>query len=187
MITFLAIVSVLLGFIAFIVAWKTFNWFFWTRSDSYRLTKADYFVKKLWASAGSALVVGFLANGFLMRNLIGERQPSPPVAEIKLEAAPHAPSASTENIHPHQELVPANIADPTKAEVEAIDGPIAKDKGLVQQRYSDAEVKAMEDAAQYHGDDPIVRARLGLPPVSDKSAVGSSLKKAANSPTESGN
>jgi hypothetical protein len=54
------------------------------------------------------------------------------------------------------EMPPAPAAPETPASAE----PIVNPRDRI---YSDEEIRKMEDRAEYHGDDPIVRARLGLP------------------------
>ncbi|MDY0748428.1 hypothetical protein SNE35_28270 [Paucibacter sp. R3-3] len=74
-----------------------------------------------------------------------------------------APASSTE-----QDAIPAWVVEPARAPSTPIEPAAAASQpaakaGEFERVYSDEEIAALEDQKQYHGSDPIVRSRLGLP------------------------
>ena len=147
-VTFLAIYVALIP-----VCWKTFNYFNMTLVDAAMMTGFTYHLRKL----AFALIAPFLISALIVILIFKNDETSAggvvsepaPITVIPQEpptqpsepavAAPPAPEPVTEPMK-QPETEPAENADPK------------------------ADLLEQERKAQYHGDDPIVRRRLGLPP-----------------------
>ena len=119
--------------------------------------------------AGPGLLGGALFVGYLL--LSGGQHPPPASAPPLQETSVVAPAAveavtAAPQLPPFQPEVHAAGGSRDAAEVPApapVSQPAAEELVSPAKIYSDEEITSMENEKQYHGDDPVVRARLGLP------------------------
>lgn len=147
-VTFLAIYVALIP-----VCWKTFNYFNMTLVDAAMMTGFTYHLKKL----AFALIAPFLISALIVTLIFendetsaGSVVPEPAPTTVTQQEPPTQPSepVAAEPMLPKLETEAVEHAEPTPVENADL-----KEYLLEQER-----------KAQYHGDDPIVRQRLGLPP-----------------------
>ena len=92
--------------------------------------------------------------------------PAPSAPEAPFAALPAATAPEPIPNSPHVDAVAAKPAAETPAasvataEASSTESP---KQDAAKRVYTEDEIARMEDERQYHGDDPIVRARLGLP------------------------
>jgi hypothetical protein len=110
---------------------------------------------------------------------VGGGQASPPVVEAQyvatsspMDTVPPPPPSPTPAPPITQSAVPAVVSPAASAAMstapvspteQVAPGTGPSEEDALQRTFSDEEIDRMEDEKQYRGDDPIVRARLGLP------------------------
>lgn len=132
--------------VVFILTWKTFDWFSWSRSASYHTSPWTHFKKRFGASLVNAILIPLVISWVYVQSKLppnGEatQTQETPSTEAQAQTAVKTPAIDRSNNE--------RIIEPVKS----AETPFSAD-----------DVSALEDKAGYHGDDPIIRARLGLPP-----------------------
>lgn len=128
----------LLPVLIFLISWKVFEWFEWSRSKSFHSSRWEYYKAKFWFALGNTILFSVLAYIFAGAWFAPNDKPVTPALE------------NTKPVQSVDEATPKRLSVP-------IESPAAR-------TYSSEEISQMEDRVNYHGDDPVVRARLGLPP-----------------------
>lgn len=133
-----------------VFSWKVFEWFSWSRSKSYRSSRWQYYKSKIGFSV-TAFILFLIAGEFIIStksdthsNAV-ERKAEMPVEREKRNNDSNSFSVGNNKFN---EVMVVPSTHPSKDIKE----------------YTDDEIFELEEKAQYHGDDPIVRSRLGLPP-----------------------
>ena len=147
-VTFLAIYVALIP-----VCWKTFNYFNMTLVDAAMMTGFTYHLKKLAFALIAPFLISALTVTLIFENdetSVGSVVPEPAPTTVMPQEPPAQPSkpVAADPLLPKLGTEAVEHAEPTP--VENAD----RKEDLLEQ----------ERKAQYHGDDPIVRRRLGLPP-----------------------
>lgn len=157
-------IVILLSCAAFWAAWKTFEWFKWSHSEAFYASKWAYYKKK----------IGFSFGSFILVLVVGGTLVAPDKHEVDKST-----SAEVQNTHPTGGTSKAEALTSSSQQLEitakqeqqsAPSVSVAAEPEFVEvertsnKKYTDEEIQKLEDAVQYHGNDPIIRARLGLPP-----------------------
>lgn len=133
------IVAIVVFIPLFLIGWKTFDYFQMTLVDAATMTGFDYHFKKF----STGVIVGWIGAYFVTAYFFGESKEKSVIPTSKVSASNYSepkPSQQSQQIKRHVESIPQQIS------------------------YTKEQVWEMEEKVQYHGDDPLIRNRLGLPP-----------------------
>lgn len=136
---------ILISFIVLFFAWNSFEWFSWSRSRSYRLSRWEYYKSKVSFTLLSYILI--MVFTFL---IVVTKDEKKNISNNTLQQIKHSDISSEESTHTNN------------------DSPVSSQKAVNKEsssikEYSDQEIFELEEKVQYHGDDPIIRSRLGLP------------------------
>jgi hypothetical protein len=144
--------------IVFYYSWKIYPSFF-SQWDMYRTSGFAIFLGRLiLATTLGWLTFTFLAGTF---GLLPDTQPAAPVqAQTQPPLITTYPAAEFKNYKQVEKPYSNNTSENTY-EISEKNTAIAAPK---KSHYTEEEMNELEDKVQYHGTDPVVRSRLGLPP-----------------------
>lgn len=135
---------------AAVISWKVFEWFSWSRSKGYRKSRWEYYKSKISFSL-TAFILCLSSLNFIKsvkeENQTVSNKMIPERVGIDNNKLNKTTSISNEVVD-----LKKNIHDTNNK------------KSNESNRYTDGDIFELEEQVQYHGDDPIVRSRLGLPP-----------------------
>lgn len=148
---------------SFYFTWKVIPHFY-SDWDKYRTSKADIVITRFLVSVAVSAVVAFLIIAVFSSktentekvNIANEKQQSIDEKEIKSNSENKQHNIDSIKSTSKKEDVIKNLEPIASKEQPSIE--------ISEKTYTDDEIKELEDKAQYHGSDPIIRKRLGLPP-----------------------
>jgi len=146
--TLISIAEVLLGVISFMLMWVIYPLSF-SMFELYRISILAIFFNRLFFSLLAGLVGYFVALFYFEPDQLKKFEQKTPtkVTETEIE---------------HKKVVPIIRSEPP---------PVVKEVENMTPELTDEQLEEAENNAKYHGDDPIVRKRLGLPPKRVKKEV----------------
>jgi len=141
--------------VVFYYSWKIYPYFF-SKRDMYRMSGFGVFLGRLVFAVFLSFVTwnalyGIFGLESTSSSMKVQSEPKSiityPAAEFKNNQQPAQPS-SNYKFESSREIAERNAAIATPKKTQ----------------YSEEEMNELEDKVQYHGTDPVVRSRLGLPP-----------------------
>ncbi len=161
-------VPIILGLIFVVGAWYIFPYTI-SRRDRYVTSPLDMLGKRI----GSVIAAAVIAFGVITNLKHSQKTASPAVSTFTEEEIYQTKSDNPEpsqNITPTVEVdqrrpveqSPALIIDPPVVLRETTP-PVYEQRSSEERIYTQDEIRKMEEASKYFGDDPIIRKRLGLP------------------------
>jgi hypothetical protein len=149
-------VAVVPSIVVFYYSWKLYTAFF-SKWDMYRTSGFKVFIGRLILST---------ALGYMTFAFVGEKLGLRPAETPRIQAQTESKSITTypaaEFKNSQQPAQPSsNYKFESSREITERNEAIAMPK---KSQYTEQEINELEDKAQYHGTDPVIRSRLGLPP-----------------------
>ena len=142
-----------------LISWNVFEWFSWSRSKSYRLSRWEYYKSKI-SFVFIVFIITYIVALFIYFQLTKITNTTINVkSENIINNNPSEVIISKEEKPPIEKIAPLVTNSNEKI------GILDNSNGI--QQLTKEEIFELEVKAQYHGDDPIVRKRLGLPPKID--------------------
>ena len=142
-----------------LLSWNVFEWFSWSRSKSYRLSRWEYYKSKI-AFVFIVFIITYILSLFFYSALFKNTN-----ASINIKPENNINNNSSEVIIDKEKKAQIEKITPFLTNSNENTG-ILNNSNVIQQLTKE-EIFEMEVKVQYHGDDPIVRKRLGLPPKID--------------------
>ncbi len=139
--TLISIAEVLLGIISFMLIWVIYPLSF-SMFELYRVSILAIFFNRLFFSLLAGLI-GYLIALFYF-------EPDQ-LKKFEQKTTIKTPEAEIEN----KNIIPI---------IRSESSPVIKEVENTTPELTDEQLEEAENNAQYHGDDPIIRKRLGLPP-----------------------
>jgi len=137
--------------LCYVVAWKTHDYFETSAIDEFTKSRFEYHAKKIGLSFTKSLVLfGIIWYVFFKSG--------------KNSTDQITPSTQIESKTSTQQQTPTTQLESTQSTSNNSVNNSTSNLPETTKQYSKEEIEAMEEKAQYHGDDPTIRARLGLPP-----------------------
>jgi hypothetical protein len=149
----LFIISMILMYIgSSVVSWKMYDYFNTTFFSALNTTGFQYHFKKFISSLFIVPIVATFLSSVPLATVFLPENPS----NHDIQKNNDQSSKSTELIQSSQKenSTPNTPVDQSNSQANSIN----------QKNLTSEEIQALEEKVQYHGDDPVIRERLGLPP-----------------------